>query len=211
MQDLSSPVQRVHARPVSFLPARLHAGGLGATRAGRRRVRDARMADYRRFAAEQDWQVLGMYQDLSSRYPVSPLIGAISAQSELAVTGPWRRWSGLAASVLVRSGGSGRRRGCTDGVVQLTTLDTGPLALQFTATWTAGLPDVVPLGKAEPQALLRVQQQLTVAARSGSLRPGDHVASIELELVHTRMLTQRGRVDLPGPLALLADLATHLD
>jgi hypothetical protein len=75
------------------------------------------MAAYRAFGLAYGWEVLGLYQDLSQRYPVAPLLGARSAQAELALTGQWDGWSAVVASVLVRppARSDGRQHGDTIG------------------------------------------------------------------------------------------------
>ncbi len=95
------------------------------------------------------WSVLGLHQDLSARHPVPPLLGAYSAQAELALTGQWSSWPSVVASVLVQSGDR-RASKTSDMVVQLSTLDTGPLGLQFSATYGLTGPEVaMPAGSSE--------------------------------------------------------------
>lgn len=178
------------------------------TRAGRRRLHDRRMSAYRQFGAAHDWDVLGLHQDLSQRYPVAPLLGARSAQAELALIGQWDGWSAVIASVLVRpTHGSGTRTSA-DVTVQLTTLDTGPILPQFTAGLTPGGPDIALLSgdAVAPEPLDRI---LRTAQALGHLWLGDQVAADEVELLHTRMVNA-AKVDFLGPLRLLSALAREL-
>jgi hypothetical protein len=100
----------------------------------------------RAFCTERRWSVLGLHQDLSTGYPVAPLLGARSAQAELALVGDWCGRSALVASVLVRKATLERERRPGDHVVQLTTLDSGPLGLQFTAERLGSGLQTAPLG-----------------------------------------------------------------
>ncbi len=108
------------------------------TNAGRRRMRDRRLRLFRDFQTAHGWTVLGLHQDLSRRYPVQPLLGAASAQAELALTGDWGGFPAIVASVRVKSRGVPRERRQPDLVVQLTTLETGPSARNSPLCSTAG-------------------------------------------------------------------------
>lgn len=166
------------------------------------------MALYRGFGAAHGWEVLGLHQDLSQRYPVAPLLAADSAQAELAVSGPWEEWSAIVASVLVRPDARSGPRAPLDTVVQLTILDTGPFSPQFTATLESATVDVALLSGRDEQ-LLRLERVLQDAAGGSDLWPGDHLAADEVELLHTRTLTT-GDPDLAGPLRLLSTVARAL-
>jgi hypothetical protein len=176
------------------------------------RSRDARLAAYRGFGLRHGWSVLGLHEDLSSRYPVAPVFGARSAQAELALAGRWEGWDGLIASVLVlpRVEARAPRHASADLVVQFTVLDTGPDARQFIASWTLAGPSIVPTNGAAAESLPSLQ---TVLWRAGSdaLRPGDRMAATEMELVHARTILPRQRVvDLEGPLHALGLMASEL-
>ncbi len=206
---------RVHAEAVSAIrrSARRSPGEYwpALTRAGRARLRDRRLSDIRAFADSNGWQILGLHQDLSVRHPVPPLLGAVSAQDELAVAGTWEHWPALVASVLVQPAqrpGIPKQR---DLVVQLTTLDTGPLPGQFTAAVHGDGAEVVELSR--PGALMAedLRSWLDDALVSGTLQPGDHMAADEVDLLHTRTLGDgRARIDIEGPLHALASLARLL-
>ncbi len=171
-------------------------------------MRDVRVSAYHSFEREQNWRVLGLHQDLSRNYPVKPLLGAVSAQAELALTGDWDGWSAVVASVLVRSGESIQDRRHHDVVVQLTALDTGPLSVQFTAAYLIGGLELAMLNRADDDGAADVERLLEISAGRGALVPGDRVAANEVQLLHTRRLDDRDRhVDIAGPLILLADLA----
>ena len=174
--------------------------------AARRRARLFRLAAYRAFGRDQSWSVLGLHQDLSLRYPVAPLIGALSAQAELALSGEWEGRPAVLASALVappRSSG----RTARDVVVQLTILDTGPPTPQYTSTARRDGADVVALTRG-PEPAAEIESLLRMAADRGDLLPGDQVAAGEVELMHTRVLQgRRPSIDLHGPLRVLASLA----
>ena len=166
------------------------------------------MAGYRAFARTLGWEVLGLHQDLSQRYPVAPLLAARSAQAELALVGPWDGWSALVASVLVRPDARPGARAPSDLVVQLTILDTGPLSPQFTATVGGSGPEVALL-TGRDEHLLSLQQVLEGAVRGEDLWPGDHLAADEVEVLHARTLTP-AEPDLVGPLRLLSAVGKAL-
>jgi len=166
------------------------------------------MAAYRGFGSSHGWQVIGLHQDLSQHYPVAPLLGAQSAQAELALGGEWEKLPALLALVLVRHT-ERPSRAHRDTVVQLTTLDTGPFAVQFSAVVGRRGPQVALLSGREADAGL-LDPILRRAAASENLRVGDHLAADGVELLHTRTLT-RADVDLEGPLRFLTSLAIALD
>ncbi len=205
----------MHAEAVSAIrrSARRSPGEYWAlTRAGRARLRDRRLSDIRAFADSNGWHVLGLHQDLSVRHPVPPLLGAVSAQDELAVAGTWEQWPALVASVLVqpaqRRPGSPRQR---DLVVQLTTLDTGPLPGQFTAAVHGDRAEVVELSRTGALMAEALRSWLDDAPLPGTLQPGDHMAADEVDLLHARTLGDgRARIDIEGPLHALASLARLL-
>ncbi len=145
------------------------------------------------------------------QHPVPPLLGAVSAQAELAVSGTWEQWPALIASVLVQPPqrrGSGKQR---DLVVQLTMLDTGPLHSQFTAELHRDGAEVVVLGRPAELVAAPLTSWLDTALVHGSLQAGDHLAADEVVLLHTRTLgDSRARVDLEGPLRALDALARFL-
>ena len=176
-----------------------------------RRVRDHRLADYHAFEHRLRWSVLGMHQDLSRRYPVEPLLGASSAQAELALEGNWGRWQAVVASVLVRSGVPTGDRRHHDLVVQLTLLDTGPLRLQFTAANLPGGVEVGALAQDSERDRKGLQQAFDAAARTGTLRLDDRLAANDIQLLHTRrLLDDEKHVDIEGPLKALTRIAEAL-
>lgn len=180
------------------------------TVAGRRRARQRRLSLYRSWGRELGWQVAGLHQDLSARYPVTPLSGAVSAQAELAIVGRWGAWPTVVASVLVRAGTPlhDRRQ---DTVVQLTSFETGRLTWSFQAVWQGFGPQVAPMAGGEQFDVDQVQQVLITSAGAGGLRPGDHVAALDGEVLHLRTLNlSRTSLDIEGPLRSLAVLATEL-
>jgi hypothetical protein len=167
----------------------------------------------RAFCTERRWSVLGLHQDLSTGYPVAPLLGARSAQAELALVGDWCGRSALVASVLVRKATLDRERRPGDHVVQLTTLDSGPLGLQFTAERLGSGLQTAPLGTDAPGRLAEVMDLLETAARNGALRVGDRIAASDLQLLMARPLMPGiggPPLDVEGPLTLLHRLAEHL-
>jgi hypothetical protein len=135
----------------------------------------------------------------------------MSAQAELAVAGGWDQWPALMASVLVQPAsrtGAAKQR---DLVVQLTMLDTGPLPGQFTAAVHRDGAEVVGLSRQGEAMVEAVRSWLDEALRRGALRPGDHLAADEVDLLHTRTHgDRRARVDLEGPLDALGSLAHSL-
>jgi hypothetical protein len=167
------------------------------------------MAAYRAFGLAHGWEVLGLYQDLSQRYPVAPLLGARSAQAELALTGQWDGWSAVVASVLVRPPARSDGRPHVDTIVQLTTLDTGPFSPQFSAAVGQRGTDVALLSSGSSSQSAPLERVLEQARAGGDLWPGDHLAADEVELLHTRALTTAPS-DLAGPLRLLSSLACKL-
>ncbi len=181
------------------------------TNASRRRVRDRRLRQFRAFQVEHGWSVLGLHQDLSRRYPVQPLLGAASAQAELALTGDWDGSTAIVALVLVRSGAVPRERRQHDLVVQLTTLETGPVGMQFAAVFDGRGFDVVFLARASADDERRIRQVLEAVPGRERLERWDHVAVDEVELVHARRLPdRRQQVDVAGPLIVLSGLATSI-
>jgi hypothetical protein len=107
-------------------------------RALSRRARAARHQALRDFSQRYAWQVVGLTTDLSQRYLLTPLLGAGSAQADLAVVGEWHGVGASVASVLVQREGAyvptpGRKR---DEVVLLATLDVGPDHKQWLARRT---------------------------------------------------------------------------
>lgn len=174
-------------------------------------MRDQRLATYREFGVRRGWRVLGLHEDLSRRFPVAPLLGAASAQAELAFTGQWAQWSGLVASVLVQLGDRRGPRPQADLVVQLTVLDTGPLPWQFAAGSGSGVAELAELTGASPDDLQSVRAFLEAAGDRGDFRSDDRLAAGELSLVHARPLAGAARgVDVEQPLRLLSDLAAAL-
>ncbi len=98
-----------------------------------------------------------------------------------------------------------RRR--ADTSVLLVAVDSGPRGVQFVAEVTSGAAELVVLGPGDgPPALL------AEAGHGGRLRPGDHVALGEVDVVLARML-RRHEVELePAPvLDVLVELLTGLD
>ncbi len=181
------------------------------TNASRRRIRDRRLRLFRAFQTEHGWSVLGLHQDLSRRYPVEPLLGAVSAQAELALTGAWGGCTAIVASVLVRSGAVPCERRQHDLVVQLTTLETGPVGVQFAAVFDGRGFDVIFLARASADDERTVRRLLEVVPGRERLERGDQVAVDEVELVHARRLPdRRQQVDVAGPLIALSGLATGL-
>jgi hypothetical protein len=164
------------------------------------------MAAYRDFCMSHGWEKLGLFQDLSQRYPVAPLLGAHSAQAELALTGEWDGWSAVVASVLVRPQALPGAREPMDVVVQLTTLDTGPFSPQFSAIVGRRGNDIALLSRS-PLDSSGLASVLEAARADGGLWPGDHLAADEVELLHTRSKTS---TDIAAPLRLLSSLATSL-
>jgi hypothetical protein len=176
-----------------------------------RRSHDDRMATYRAFGHEHGWAVLGMHQDLTYRYPVAPLLGARSAQADLALTGKWDHWPAIVASVLVRPAATGAvRRRVSDTVVQLTLLNTGPLGTRFVASRRSDRTDVALLRADVSNEGQRVTATLDGYAAAGSLQPGDHLGTHELGLVHARTLRPGKAIALEAPLQLLADFTASL-
>jgi hypothetical protein len=163
------------------------------------------LAGYRAFGRTLGWEVLGLHQDLSQRYPVAPLLAARSAQAELALVGPWDGWSALVASVLVRPDARPGARAPSDLVVQLTILDTGPLSPQFTATVGGSGPEVALL-TGRDEHLHRLQQALTGAVGGPDLWPGDPWPRTRSSCC-TGGRSRRQSPDLAGPLRLLSALA----
>lgn len=183
-----------------------------SSRASLRRARDARLAAYRQFGREHDWSVVGLYSDLCYRYPVAPMLGAYSAQAELALRGFWGEWSALVISALVQPGDAHPGRHRRDSVVQLTMLETGPVPLQFTATWSRTGPQLVTMLKSADATACNIEERLCEAAARGDLLPGDHVAADEVELLHARLLRpEQHNVDVQGPLNILGQFANGLD
>jgi hypothetical protein len=183
------------------------------TKGSRRRARDARLAKLRAFCTERRWSVFGLHQDLSTGYPVAPLLGARSAQAELALVGEWSGRSALVASVLVRKDTLQRERGPGEHVVHLTTLDSGPLGMQFTAERLDSGLQTAALGVVDPRRLVKVMALLETAAHNGALRVGDRIAASDLQLLMARPLTPGiggPPLDVEGPLTLLHRLADHL-
>lgn len=177
----------------------------------RRHLRDRRLAAYRAFEVERGWPVLGIHEDLSRRYPVAPLIGASSAQIELALAGQWAHRPAVVASVLVQAGSAWFGRRHPDAVVQLTVLDAAEIDLQFTAVFDRRGPQVAMLAKAAPHDAGRLEAVLSTVGAHGDLCPGDHVAADGREFVHSRSLRAgRDAVDIEGPLRALGDLAAAL-
>ena len=157
--------------------------------------------------------MLGLHQDLSTGYPVPPLLGARSAQAELALTGQWRGRSAVVASVLVRPEMRSGERRPSDDVVQLTTLDSGPLELQFTADRLNKGLRTATVGVEDARCLANVVDLLEIAARNDLLRVGDRIAASDAQLLMARPLTAGlGAVslDVEGPLVLLSRLAELL-
>jgi hypothetical protein len=179
-----------------------------------RRAREARLGAYHRFARQRGWQVLGLYEDLSYRYPVTPLLGAHSAQAELALTGRWHDCDALVASVLVLPGDAptaARASTPSDVIVQLTMLDTGPDTRQFTATWTPSGPLVAPITPEAEAARPHLEDFLRHSAACGSLLVGDQLAATEVEILHARILDPlQHEVEVLAPLTVLAGLADSL-
>lgn len=177
---------------------------LGGMKTGRQHARDARLAAFRAHAGNPDWSVMEFPHDLTLDYPVAPLLGALSAQAELAITGPQGRFTAVVASVLVVPPGAGSHH--HDQVAQLTTLDANSKAVQFTATWHRSGPEVVLLSRGE-FGTAHIEAVLRRAAGRGDLCPGDHVAAEALHLVHVRTLARgESRIDFDGPLRLLCEL-----
>jgi len=127
------------------------------------------------------------------------------------VAGTWEQWPALVASVLVQPTqrpGSPKQR---DLVVQLTTLDTGPLPGQFTAAVHGDGAEVVGLNRPGALTAEALRSWLDDALVAGTLQPGDHMAADEVDLLHTRSLGDgRARIDLESPLHALASLARLL-
>lgn len=196
----SDPLQSPRERPIDW-----HIVSTGK----RRRVRDARLAAFHVFERGRQWQVLGLHQDLSRSYPVEPLLGAASAQAELALTGEWKGWRAVVASVLVRTGMPTNDRRHHDTVVQLTTLDIGAMAVQFTARHHGAGFEVALLTRIVGDEAAAVITLLSSTSGRYALRPGDRVAANEVQIVHTRQLHDRDqRVDIEGPLDFLAGVAS---
>lgn len=166
------------------------------------------MTTYRAFGSDHGWSVLGLHQDLSYGYPVAPLLGADSAQAEIALQGQWHRWPAVVASVMVRS--SSARLADRLAVVQLTVLDTGPLHVQFTARGGDGGVEVALLSR-EPRDQERCTADVLDAyVGPTGVRPGDHVGTHELGLVHARVVRPGRRIAVEEPLPVLGALAAAL-
>ncbi len=181
-----------------------------STVAGRRRARQRRLSLYRSWGRELGWQVAGLHQDLSARYPVTPLVGTASAQAELAIVGRWGAWPAVVASVLVRAGTHlhGRHQ---ETVLQLTSLQTGRLPWSFQPVWHDTGPQVAPVTGGGQFDVDQVQRLLITSVGAGDLRPGDHVAALDGDVLHLRTLNlSRSSLDIEGPLRSLAVLATKL-
>ena len=183
------------------------------TRRGRRRATGLRNEGLRRFAQRAGWSVAGPAADLSTAYPVPPLLGAASSQAELTVSGVWAGWSARVS--LVRSRRSitrDRRRGPgLEHVVLMTTLETGPLGIQMVGrAVSGGGAEIVPLGDADwPAGLLgRIEGHLA----SADLQAQDHVVVGEVELSHVRPLDPATALvaEPQDVLALLVNLASLL-
>ena len=189
-------------------PDRLSAARwLSSTQAKRRRDRLRRLAEYRAFGCELGWSVLGLHQSLTDRHPVAPLLGAFSAQAELAFSGSWGRWPAQIASVVVRHQGGRESRRRQETAVQLTILETGPLGLQFTAASRATGLDVESLMRVDQAQGRVVGGLLALASERPDLRPGDHLAADELGLVHTRPFSAgRPTWSILEPLPLLSSV-----
>ena len=196
---VGDPTSELSAPTVACALSRSEKGGC---------VRDDRLAALHAFERRWGWSVLGLYQDLSRDYPVEPLLGAVSAQAELALTGDWDGWAAVVASVLVRSGGPTPDRRHHDLVVQLTTLDIGPLPWQFTATQHDFDRELVVLTPSERHSAEDVTRVLRSVDGSGLLKVGDHLAANGVQLLHTRVLHDHGKhIDVAGPLDMLAVIA----
>ncbi|MFC3689468.1 hypothetical protein [Aquipuribacter hungaricus] len=171
----------------------------------------------RGFAGQHGWDVLGMVADLSTRYPVPDLVGAPSAQAELAVQGAWRGQPATVALVAARPparDAHGRRQG--DRTVLLVALDSGPRQVQLVAEVTGGQPEVAVLGDGPaPAAVVALLGPVGPVGRprpAGRLRPGDHVVLGEVDLVLARTLARHeARVDPAVLLDLLVDLLDAID
>jgi len=183
----------------------------GLTNAGRRHGRQRRLQAYQAFSRKYGWPVLGLHQDLSRYLPVAPLMGATSAQTELALSGHWRQRRAVVASVLVQSR-EAPGHPHPDTVVQLTAL-RGGAGLQFTATWHENGPELSLLSKPEPgrESLRRLEEALRAAGAFGVLCAGDHLADNGRELLHSRTLGTLRRPDIHAPLDALARLAVALE
>lgn len=185
---------------------------LPTTRAELRRARDARLMQYREFGQRYDWRVVGVHEDMSYRYPIEPLIGAMSARAELALTGIWGDWSALVASVRVKAERRTEKAPKPrDAIVQLTMLETGPDPRQFVARWTASGPHLVTLTASAERDRTKIVNFMMHAAAEGVLQVGDALAVDEVEMLHARILSERSHdVDLRGPLGVLARLTELL-
>jgi hypothetical protein len=157
-------------------------------RALTRRAREARHQVLRDFSRRYAWQVAGLTTDLSQRYRLTPLLGAGSAQADLAVVGEWHGVAASVASVLVQREGAyvptpGRKR---DEIVLLATLDVGHDQKQWLARRThdrvefqAVTDDAAGL-EAEVTGLLNRQDVRPIFADGDSVAMGE----VDLAAVH---------------------------
>lgn len=180
---------------------------LPRSRAAAAGARDVRLQALRAFGRTHGWAVHGLFEDLTVRYPVAPLLGARSAQAELALTGTWAGCPAVVGSVLVQPHRTTTRRP-HDLVVQFTLLDTGPTGTEFQASCTGGsAPQETVVGRGLTAALLQSLQESSARAW---LRPGDEVASAQVSLAHARVLRGAAVPDLEPPLQVLAELASRI-
>ncbi len=180
---------------------------LRVSRRSLRRADEARLHAVRDFAGQRGWKVQGLFGDLSSRYPVAPLLGAWSAQAELGIAGQWGECPAFVILVLVlpRLVGPSERRAGHDIVVQLTVLEPGPNPRALTGTKLA--VELLPLTAAAREQAMALRKTLNSADRL----PADRVVIDGSALVHARVLRPtQPDVDLDGPLRMLVDLATTL-
>ncbi|MBA2729370.1 MAG: hypothetical protein H0U48_01275 [Euzebyaceae bacterium] len=170
-----------------------------------------RFAALRARSAEWGWEVMGTTADFSLHYPVPDMLGALSARAELAVGGEWSGWPAQVALIAARPPSPRVRLGlpAPRATFLLAVIDGGPMSCQFAAEAVRGGIDVVMLSRGSlPEAARR---RLHAAVGSGALRPGDHVAVGEVQMLTARRLRHAGgSLDPARQLDLLVDLIEDL-
>jgi hypothetical protein len=183
------------------------AGGLWLPRRVARRARSERHQVLREFAAEFDWSIVALTASFADAFPVPPLAGAWSAQSDLAIQGWAYGWAATVALVSIRMHGMPR----ADQLALVSVLDPGPGRREFVATHSLHGVHVVALTPGEGGEVANFDSVRNVLRASPDFARGDSVALSDAQLAHVHPL-RPGQKSLPvaGSVEMLTRLATVL-